>query len=91
MKTKLATALATLIFCCILNAQSQTIVKPNEQGIYKSLTLPKDSTKAKETGKFYEDTKGNLYPIYKSENGAYFIIRVSKSTNNMYRQYLKLD
>ena len=91
MKTKLAIALATLILCCILNAQSQTIVKPNEQGVYKSLSIPKDSTKAKQTGKYYEDTKGNLYPIYISENGAYFIKRVSKSSGNLYRQYLKLN
>lgn len=91
MKTKLAIALATLILCCILNAQSQTIVKPNEQGIYKSLSIQKDSTKAKQTGKYYEDTKGNLYPIYISQNGAYFINRVSKSSGNMYKQYLKLN
>lgn len=45
----------------------------------------KEAVKTKFT---WQDRKGNSYPIYISDSGSCFIIKVSKKTNREYRQYL---
>lgn len=42
------------------------------------------------TGFFWEDTKGNKYPIYISNGGkgSAYIIRTSKKTGKVYKAYL---
>ena len=47
--------------------------------------IKKEAIKTKFT---WQDSKGNSYPIYISESGSCFIIKVSKKTNKEYRQYL---
>lgn len=37
---------------------------------------------------FWEDSKGNKYPIFIGPSGACYIIRVSKKTGKEYKQYL---
>lgn len=44
-------------------------------------------TPAKETGKFFTDSKGNKYPVCKTSNGKYYYTKTSK-TGNPYRVYL---
>lgn len=52
----------------------------------KTTTIAKSKvTKTKFT---WQDSKGNTYPIYISENGSCFIYRISKKTGKEYRQYL---
>lgn len=36
----------------------------------------------------YTDNNGMIYTIYRSKNGAYYIIKVSKKTGKEYKQYL---
>jgi hypothetical protein len=86
-------SLLMIILCLIWaqNSEAQTIVKPNEKGIY---TAVKDTTKkqtAVKTGKVYETANEEFYDIYKGASGAYFIIRISKKTGNPYRQYITLQ
>lgn len=53
--------------------------------------IKKESTKSKATETIYTftDSKGNVYPIYKTEKGKYFIWKVSQKTGNKYKYYLK--
>lgn len=70
-------------------ASSQTVQK-DSQGNYIAVKATESSEKAKDTGKTYTDTKGNVYPVYVSKNGKLFVIRTSK-TGNQYKQYLKIS
>ena len=70
---------------------AQTIVKPNANGIYKSVSDTNTIKKDIDTGKIYEDSKGAKYPIYQGAKGGYYIIRISKESGKSYRQYLKLN
>lgn len=44
-----------------------------------------------ETTYTYTDNKGETYKVYKSKNGAFFILRTSKKTGKEYRYYLPKD
>lgn len=63
--------------------------KLDSTGNYVAVQIAKDSATA--TGKTYTDSKGNKYPVFISKNRKLFVQRVSKTTGNAYRQYLKLD
>lgn len=39
----------------------------------------------------WTDNKGNKYPIYISNSGSCYIIKISKKTGKEYKQYLKPD
>lgn len=39
----------------------------------------------------YKDKKGNIYPIYKSPKGKYYIVKTSKKTGKQYKQYIKIE
>ena len=69
-----------------LNAQTVT---KDAQGNYIAVKATGTTEKAKDTGKTFTDTKGNVYPVYISKNGKLFVIRTSK-TGSQYKQYLKL-
>lgn len=71
------------------NAQS---IKQDKQGNFYQIKdiINKKLTISKPTGKTYTDTKGNVFPIFVSENGKYYIKRVSKNTGKEYKQYLKI-
>lgn len=45
-------------------------------------------TVAQTTGKTFTTTKGEVFPVYKSAKGKYFIYRTSKKTGNKYKQYI---
>lgn len=79
--------LTLILMCASLSASAQTVKPVN--GVYKTIT--KDSVKAKDSGKVFEDSKGIKYPIWISTNGKYYVVRVSKTTGKEYKQYLKLD
>lgn len=36
----------------------------------------------------YTDSNGMIYTIYRSKNGAYYIVKISKKTGKEYKQYL---
>lgn len=69
-------------------ASSQVVVK-DSTGMYT--TLKATNTPDKLTGEKFKTSKGEIFPIYVSENGKYYILRVSKKTGKQYKQYLKLE
>ena len=71
-----------------LNAQT---VQKTKEGNYIAVSKPGIDDKAKDTGKTFTDTKGNVYPVFISAKGKLFVIRVSKNTGKEYKQYLKVD
>lgn len=78
--------MAVLAMMC-LGANAQ--IKKDSTGVYTSAAKVK--TPAQATGEFYRDSKGVKYPIYKSANDKYYIIRVSKNTGQEYKSYLKIE
>jgi len=79
------------LICLGAKCSAQTIVKSNSQGIYKSVSDTVSKKADKDTGKIYEDSKGNKYHIMQGAKGAFYIVKVSKESGKSYRQYLKLD
>lgn len=51
-------------------------------------TAAKTEQVKEETTYTYTDNKGETYKVYKSKNGAFFILRTSKKTGKEYRYYL---
>ena len=70
-----------------LNAQT---VQKTKEGNYIAVVASKIDDKAKDTGKTFTDTKGNVYPVFISAKGKLFVIRISKGGKE-YKQYLKVD
>lgn len=56
-------------------------------------TFIEDTTKVQpvRTPYTYKDKKGNIYPIYKSPKGKYYIVKTSKKTGKQYKQYIKIE
>lgn len=79
------------VIACIASyhACGQTIRK-DAQGNYHAV---KDSSKsvAIPTGKTYTDSKGVVYPVFKTSKGKLFVEKTSGKTGKKYRYYLKLN
>ena len=96
--------LALFTAACSLKAQSnvsspaasiQGAVKaPNAivgtDGNYQAVTHKKVTSEQSNTGKTFTDTKGNVYPVFKSSAGKLYYIRTSKTSGNDYKVYLTL-
>lgn len=72
-----------------LSIKAQNAIK-DSTGNYRAISRSHKETESKNTGKTFTDSKGNIYPIFESERGKLFYIRVSKSGNE-YKVYLKLE
>lgn len=55
--------------------------------VYKALPK-KDTATAKPTGRYYVDRKGQMWPVFESNNGKLFALRTS-ATGKQYRYYIK--
>ncbi len=80
------------LICLIITTatQAQTATK-NAQGHY---SISKDSVQAKpptDTGQTFQDSKGKIYPIFKTDKGKFYVIRTSAKTGKQYKQYLILN
>ena len=70
-------------------ANCQKTVKKDSNGNYYAATeQTKDAPK--NTGKTFTTAKGEIYPVYVSDKGKLFVIRISKN-GNTYKQYLKVN
>jgi hypothetical protein len=87
MKKTILTAI--IILTAIFNGYSQKIVK-DSAGNYVQVKQTRTGTEAKKTGQTYTTADGEIYDIFVSINGKYFINRISKNGNE-YKQYLKLN
>lgn len=76
----------SILFCSY--SFGQNVVR-DSKGNFVAAKTQKDTTEAKLTNYTYTDTKGQIYSVYVSNRGKYFIIRVSAKTGNSYKQYLK--
>lgn len=89
MKTNLSFIFLAVLFAISVETNGQTTVKTDSQGNYTSVSVSGQKTGSKSvlTGKYFTDSKGVKYPVYKSVNGKLFYIRTSKS-GNKYNVYL---
>lgn len=77
-----------LLSCIAGNAQTQREIKRegNTFSVVSTKSTSKDEgTKTKFT---WKDSKGVEYPVMKSKNNAYYVVRTSKKTGKEYKQYL---
>jgi len=95
--------LALFSAACSLKAQAvavspaasiQGAVKPanaivDANGNYQAVTHKKVASEQSNTGKTFTDTKGKVYPVYKSATGKLYYIRTSANTGNDYKVYLQ--
>lgn len=66
-------------------------VEITKDGNYVALTSTKTLFTDTITGKTYTDTKGVVYPVYKSKNEKLYVWKTSKKSGNMYKFYLKFE
>ena len=85
MKKLLLYIIMMLVFG-IQNASAQTVQR--EGNTFVQVSKQKSSVKETKTQFTYQDSKGNVYPVYLSSTGKAFIKRVSKKTGKEYPQYL---
>lgn len=81
--------LLLITICCglIANADGDKSFKC-ENNTYSSTGRVKSNSTAINTGFNWTDSKGNSYSIYMSASGSCYIIKISKTKNKEYRDYL---
>lgn len=89
MKKKLFLYVIALIVKALITTVSAQSPVSLQDGYYIAMTKPIESEPAKATDKQFKTKAGEVYPIFVSRNGKYYVNRVSKS-GKKYRQYLKL-
>jgi hypothetical protein len=82
-------ALIITILAASFTLHSQTVHK-DASGNYVAVKAIRDSTGGKATGEYFVTSKNEKFPIYKSVNGKYYVIRISGKTGKEYKQYLTL-
>ena len=90
---RLLVLLLITIFCALVaNADdNKSFVKSGTTYTNFSTGRQKANSTPVATGCTWIDSKGVQYPVYISESGSCYIIKVSKKTNKEYKQYLKPD
>lgn len=92
MKKETKQIIAILLLCVALcfadNLFAQNVVK-GKDGNYTAIAPKKEKDKAKATGQTYTDNKGTVYPVYLTDKGKIFVVRLSLKTGKEYNQYLK--
>lgn len=77
-----------VLFISSLNCYSQAFKL--EGNTFKSTTTSKAKRDTVVTKYYWEDSKGNKYPIiWNRSNNKGYIIRISKKTGKLYRPYLE--
>jgi hypothetical protein len=85
-------ALLLVIFCLMAdNLFAQKRVTQDANGNYIEVKNEREKETPKPTGKTYQTSKGDIFPIYVSKNGKYFIVRTSKESGKEYKQYLNIE
>lgn len=76
-------------FILTMGVKAQT-VKQDANGNFIAVKTEATKEPAKNTGKTFTDTKGNVYPVFESKNGKLFYTRTSKAGNE-YKIYIKVQ
>lgn len=82
-------ALVIVLMLSGISATAQKKVKVDSTGNYTSVSAPTLPVIEQKTGKFFIDSKGNKYPVFKSSNGKLYYFKVSEKTGNIYKVYIK--
>jgi hypothetical protein len=82
-----AAIIAGALFTTTATAQVQRDANGNFYTQKKQAT-PKQDTP---TGYTFTTAKGETFPVYVSENGKYYVVRISKKTGEPYKQYLNAE
>lgn len=69
----------------------QSKVVRDANGNFIAQNTPKKASDDKPSGNTYTTAKGEQFPVYVSKNGKYYVLRTSKETGNVYKQYLKTE
>jgi hypothetical protein len=77
-----------ILICLSTSILAQQKVKVDQKGNYTTQTVKGADQK---TGKTFTDSKGNVYPIYKSVRGNLYYLKVSQKTGKEYKVYIKAE
>lgn len=86
-KLKPADLLILFLLFLALFSNGQTVTSKDGKTYY---SVQKPKKEATNTGKVYRDSKGNEYPIMKTDS-AYYVLRTSAKSGKTYKQYIKLN
>ena len=79
-----------ITICCTITSSADDNKSYKCEGTtYSSTGRVKSNSESIATGFTWSDSKGKEYPIYMSNSGSCYIIKVSAKTNKEYKQYLK--
>ncbi len=81
--------LVLLMLSFTLFSYSQN-AKVDKEGNFVAVSKTTAKQDTIDTGKTFTDSKGKVYPVFKTKRGKLYYPRVSKN-GNYYRAYLKLD
>ena len=73
------------------SAFSQQIVKKDGQFLVLATNSNSKIARDSTTQYKFKDTKGVVYPVFVSARGKYYYYRVSGTTGNPYKVYLKVE
>jgi hypothetical protein len=82
---------AAIIAGALFTTNAAAQVKRDAHGNFytqKKQAAPKQDAP---TGYTFTTSKGETFPVYVSENGKYYVIRISKKTGEPYKQYLNTE
>lgn len=74
-----------------LFASSQNIQRTSNGNYIAVKQSKNDSATNVNTGKTYTDAAGEVFKIFRSVHGKYFIYRVSKKSGLTYKKYLTIE
>ena len=64
--------------------------KVDKEGNFVALSKTRAKQDTINTGKTFTDSKGKVYPVFKTKRGKLYYPRISKS-GNYYRAYIKVE
>lgn len=77
---------AAVLFSSACFAQNAAVTKDGN-----FVAVSKVKVEPVKTGKTFTTSDKQVYPVYQTASGKFFVIRKSKTTGNEYRQYLKVN
>lgn len=84
---KIILSIALILIYSFSFGQAKPNLVKDLNGNYTAISSAKDTVTAMPTGKTFTDSKGKVYPVFKSAKGKFFVNRISKSGNS-YKYYL---
>ena len=81
--------LVLLLILFSLSSYSQN-AKVDKDGNFTAISNTKAKSDTINTGKTFTDSKGKVYPVFKTKRGKLYYPRISKS-GRYYRAYIKVE